>query len=196
MYKPIAIDRERLTLMGVPFPDLETLENAASGIGSNMFEGYEPTPNGIPLGAEINPRKQKMLILDTGILQRIQKLPPADLLLENELSLVNRGGIAELHVGLELLKATSCYEQAALYYWQREERGSQAEVDYVVAAGRRIIPIEVKSGSRGKMQSLAVFLQEKRCAFGVRTSLENYGEYGEVRVVPLYGVGVSSITQK
>jgi putative transcriptional regulator len=49
MYKPIAIDRERLTLMGVPFPDLETLENAASGIGSNMFEGYEPTPNGIAM---------------------------------------------------------------------------------------------------------------------------------------------------
>jgi putative transcriptional regulator len=49
MYKPIVIDRERLTLMGVPFPDLETLENAASGIGSNMFEGYEPTPNGIAM---------------------------------------------------------------------------------------------------------------------------------------------------
>jgi hypothetical protein len=59
--------------------------------------------------------------------------------------------------------------------------------------GRQIIPIEVKAGSRGKMQSLAFFLQEKRCAFGVRTSLENYVEYGEVRVVPLYGVGVVGI---
>jgi hypothetical protein len=49
MYKPIVIDRERLTLMGVPFPDLETLENAASGIGSNMFEGYEPTQSGVAL---------------------------------------------------------------------------------------------------------------------------------------------------
>jgi putative transcriptional regulator len=49
MYKPIVVDRENLTLMGVPFPDLETLESAADGIGTNMFEGYEPTPNGIML---------------------------------------------------------------------------------------------------------------------------------------------------
>jgi putative transcriptional regulator len=49
MYKPITIDRKNLTLMGVPFPDLETLEEAASSIGSQMFEGYEPTPNGIAM---------------------------------------------------------------------------------------------------------------------------------------------------
>jgi putative transcriptional regulator len=49
MYKPIELNRENLTLMGVPFPDLETLESAANGIGTNMFEGYEPTPNGIAL---------------------------------------------------------------------------------------------------------------------------------------------------
>jgi hypothetical protein len=42
-YSPIPIDKERLTLMGVPFPDLKTLEAVASGIGSNMFEGMQPT---------------------------------------------------------------------------------------------------------------------------------------------------------
>jgi len=49
MYKSIDIDRQRLTLMGVPFADLKTLENTANAIGSNMFEGYEPTPKGIAL---------------------------------------------------------------------------------------------------------------------------------------------------
>ncbi len=44
MYKPIEIDRVNLTLMGVKFPDLRTLENTAYGIGSNMFEGFEPNP--------------------------------------------------------------------------------------------------------------------------------------------------------
>ena len=43
MYKPIQIDRENLTIMGVPFPDLETLNSTANAIGSNMFEGFEPT---------------------------------------------------------------------------------------------------------------------------------------------------------
>lgn len=48
-YTPIPIDREALTIMDVPFPSLETWESAASAIGLNMFEGYEPTKRGIEL---------------------------------------------------------------------------------------------------------------------------------------------------
>jgi putative transcriptional regulator len=48
-YTPIAIDREALTIMGVAFPDLEALESTADAIGSNMFEGYQPTPKGIEI---------------------------------------------------------------------------------------------------------------------------------------------------
>ena len=43
MYKPISIDRENLTIMSVSFPDLATLNSTANAIGSNMFEGFEPT---------------------------------------------------------------------------------------------------------------------------------------------------------
>lgn len=49
MYKPIQIDRETLTIMGVEFPDLETLNSTANAIGSNMFEGFEPTERSISL---------------------------------------------------------------------------------------------------------------------------------------------------
>ena len=49
MYKSIAIDRSKLTLMGVPFSDLKTLESTAYALGTNMFEGFEPTPKGIAL---------------------------------------------------------------------------------------------------------------------------------------------------
>jgi putative transcriptional regulator len=44
MYKPIEIDRQKLTIMGVKFPDLKTLERTANALGSNMYEGFEPTP--------------------------------------------------------------------------------------------------------------------------------------------------------
>ena len=47
MYKTIEIDRKNLTIMGVKFSDLKTLESTANAIGSNMFEGFEPTPKGI-----------------------------------------------------------------------------------------------------------------------------------------------------
>jgi putative transcriptional regulator len=43
MYREIDIDRENLTLMGVQFPSLAALESTANAIGSNMFEGFEPT---------------------------------------------------------------------------------------------------------------------------------------------------------
>jgi putative transcriptional regulator len=42
-YKPIEIDRKNLTIMGVAFPDLNILNSTANAIGSNMFEGFEPT---------------------------------------------------------------------------------------------------------------------------------------------------------
>lgn len=35
--------------MGVKFSDLKSLESAANAIGSNMFEGFKPTPKGITL---------------------------------------------------------------------------------------------------------------------------------------------------
>ncbi|MDR0953819.1 MAG: antitoxin VbhA family protein [Rikenellaceae bacterium] len=49
MYRPIEIDREKLTIMGVQFPDRKTLESTASALGSNMFEGFEPTESRVAL---------------------------------------------------------------------------------------------------------------------------------------------------
>jgi putative transcriptional regulator len=48
-YKPIEIDRQNLTIMGVVFPSLDALNSAANAIGSNMFEGFEPTPKSIEI---------------------------------------------------------------------------------------------------------------------------------------------------
>jgi len=49
MFNSIDIDRNKLTIMGVKFSDLKTLENTANAIGSNMFEGFKPTPKGIEI---------------------------------------------------------------------------------------------------------------------------------------------------
>jgi putative transcriptional regulator len=49
MYNPIEINRQDLTIMGVAFPDLQTLDSTAYAIGSNMYEGFEPTANRIAL---------------------------------------------------------------------------------------------------------------------------------------------------
>ncbi|MDX2196798.1 MAG: antitoxin VbhA family protein [Cytophagales bacterium] len=49
MLKSIEIDRSNLTIMGVKFSDLKTLESTANALGSNMFEGFKPTPKGIEI---------------------------------------------------------------------------------------------------------------------------------------------------
>ena len=49
MFKTIEVDRNKLTIMGVRFSDLKTLESTANAIGSNMFEGFEPTKKGIEI---------------------------------------------------------------------------------------------------------------------------------------------------
>ncbi len=49
MFKTIEIDRNKLTIMGVRFSNLEILEITANAIGSKMFEGFEPTPKGVEI---------------------------------------------------------------------------------------------------------------------------------------------------
>ncbi len=49
MFNTIEIDRSNLTIMEVKFSDLKTLEGTANALGSNMFEGYKPTPKGIEI---------------------------------------------------------------------------------------------------------------------------------------------------
>ena len=49
MFNTIDIDRQNLTIMGVKFSNLKTLESAANAIGWYMFEGYTPTPKGVEI---------------------------------------------------------------------------------------------------------------------------------------------------
>lgn len=152
--------------------------------------------NGLPLGAESNDKKRKLLLLDTGIFQRILGLNIADILLEDDLTVINKGAIAEQYCGLEIVKAGSCFRPEPLYFWHREAKSSNAEVDYVIQKGREIIPVEVKAGRQGSMQSLHLFLEEKKSAYGLRLSLENYSTYDKIRVYPLYAISEVVRTEK
>ena len=144
--------------------------------------------NGVPLGAEVNTKFRKYLYMDTGLLQRLLNLDMDNVLLSTDINLVNKGRLAEVFVGLELLKYGSCYERQKLYYWLRLEKGAQAEVDYVVSKSDTIIPCEVKAGTKGSMQSLHRFMELKKSKLGIRTSLENFGRIGIVEIYPLYAV--------
>ena len=57
-----------------------------------------------------------------------------------------------------------------------------------VMNGNKIVPLEVKSGTQGKMQSLHLFLKEKNIDSGIRISSENFCSYDKINVYPLYAV--------
>jgi hypothetical protein len=50
----------------------------------------------------------------------------------------------------------------------REARTALAEVDYVIAQGQHIVPVEIKAGKSGTLKSLHIFLKEKHRRFGLR----------------------------
>jgi uncharacterized protein len=153
-----------------------------------VYNVFHASCNGIPLGADVNEKKRKVLIFDTGIYQRLLGLDLSEILLADEINFVNKGKLAELHVGLELIKNNFTYKLPELYYWHRESKSSTAEVDYVIQQQQKIIPIEVKANTKGSMQSLYLFLEEKNIDKGIRTSLENFSSMPQINIFPLYAV--------
>ena len=144
--------------------------------------------NGIPLGAEEDERYRKMLPCDTGLFQRMLGLGVSDLFLGEDFQTVNKGGVAEIFAGLELAKAMPASLPPRLHCWRRENAKGNAEIDYVIQRGRRVVPVEVKAGTRGAMQSLRLFMAEKRLPLGARVSSENFGRASEIEIYPLYAV--------
>ena len=153
------------------------------------YQVTHTSADGIPLGAKINSRHRRIIPFDTGIYQRILNLDISGILLSDDFDTINKGAVAEIFVGCELKKNTSCYSDDELYCWVREKKNTNAQIDFVIQCGENIVPVEVKSGKQGKMQSMWVFLEEKKSNYGIRTSLENFGQYGKINVFPLYAIG-------
>ena len=154
-----------------------------------VYSAVHSSANGLPLAAETNQRYRKLMILDTGIYQRFLRLDLTNLLLNGKIEQINKGALAEMFVGIELVKSQNNRLPAELYYWQREKEGAAAEVDYVIRQGQNIAPIEVKAGTKGAMQSMFLFLAEKQRHYGIRCSMENFGEFQNIKIYPLYAAG-------
>jgi len=153
------------------------------------YQVTHSSADGIPLGAKINPKYRRIIPFDLGIYQRILNLDISGILLSNDFDTINKGAVAEIFAGCELKKNASCYSDEELYCWVREKKNTNAQIDFVVQCGENIVPIEVKSGKSGKMQSMWEFMKEKQSEYGIRTSLENFGKYDKINVFPLYAIG-------
>ena len=129
---------------------------------------FRTAANGVPLAAEINERFFKCLHVDVGLMCAALGLDVLDLERQGDPTLVNRGAVAEQFVGQHLLYSEAPYLTPALHYWARETRNAAAELDYVIAAGSRVVPVEVKAGATGSLRSLHQFIHEKSSGLALR----------------------------
>ncbi len=161
---------------------IETLQYAGL-----MYQVWASQANGLPLNALINPKKYKLLFLDIGLVKASSNLN-AELMLNKDLMMVNKGNLAEQFVGQELLALAPPYNQGELCYWEREAKGGSAEVDFVINVGEKIVPIEVKSGSTGRLKSLHYFLQQiaGNKPLGIKISMQPLGLQDNILSIPMY----------
>jgi len=117
--------------------------------------------SGIPLHSQTNEKIFKILFSDIGLLCRILGLEsiPNDTVIE--------GVLAEQFIGQEL-KALYCTREKPLYYWLREGKANNAEIDYVIQKDTEILAVEVKAGHVGKLSSLHQIVATKNLNVGYR----------------------------
>ncbi len=152
-------------------------------------------PEGLPLGASANEKRFKAAFLDVGLMQRLCGLPVDCEMQHQDLLDIYRGQLAEQFVAQELLVS----QRRELYYWSREERSSQAEVDFLVQQEGIIHPVEVKSGTGGQLRSMHLALSTyPACGDGFVLYSGLYGHLPEQRIsfIPLYYAGTIGRSQQ
>ena len=136
---------------------------------ARLCQKVQDTPaSGLPLGANTNAKTFKVILLDIGLVSSLLGLKFHENIMEKTNRLINEGGLAEQFIGQTLKTLTPFYIDPHLYYWVREEKTSSAELDYLITFNEKIIPIEVKSGSSGKLKSLHLFMALRDLSLAVR----------------------------
>ena len=132
---------------------------------------YPCTSAKIPIKPNLG-RKPRLHVVDTGLINHSLKIM-GNLVFNEDINETYMGIIAEHIVGQELL-AKDFSISNDLYFWTREKADSSAEVDYILPYKGKLIPIEVKSGSIGKLRSLHQFMEIANHNIAVRVY---QGEY-------------------
>jgi hypothetical protein len=125
--------------------------------------------NGVPLGAQASAIAFKPIFLDVGL---VNSLCGLKLLNPEALITIHEGGLAEQFIGQELLNLEPFFEDTRLYFWNREEKNSNAEIDYLLSHQNSVIPVEVKAGKTGTLKSLHLFLFAKALQLGLRFNMD------------------------
>lgn len=127
--------------------------------------------SGLPLKAGRDERIYKLFFLDVGLLNYLCGLEWTDISQLTVRELIHEGSLAEQFVAQHLAYHTGGVEPPELFYWLRESRRQNAEVDFVHSVDRTILPIEVKAGKSGALKSLQQLVGQRHLAIALRFDL-------------------------
>ncbi len=149
---------------------------------------YHSSGQALPLGASKDLKKFKAFYFDIGLAQRMLGLNLTQWVTQ-PLEVRHIGAMAEQFVAQEYIAYTSIKAPPELYYWHREGKNTNAEVDFLFTKEGRIIPTEVKAGNRGGLKSLTMFLAtHPQSTCGLKISEALFDNKTPVRNIPLYAI--------
>ena len=123
----------------------------------------------VPLAEHARKDVYKTMFMDIGFVNQFNQIDLTDL--ENLIT-ANEGMLAEQYIAQELLTIHQAYLSPELFYWSREEKNSNAEIDFIYQHKNKIYPIEVKAGKTGTLKSMQVYLYEKKLKNGIRFNMD------------------------
>lgn len=142
----------------------------------------------LPLSGSSNEKQFKVFYFDTGLSQRSLNVD-FKVWFKQNLEVQYKGGIAEQLVAQELIAYQNNEKPAELFHWRREAKYSNAEIDFLIAKQDKIIPIEVKSGTKGQMQSMRLFLDShKNTPYGLKIFSNQFSTNGNINEIPFYAI--------
>lgn len=142
---------------------------------------------GIPLDVYASDKKFKNIFLDIGLMNRVMGIDYNEALSHKNLLAIYRGQLAEQFVGQEFATATN----NQLYYWSRDAKNSNAEIDFLLIFDGMIYPVEVKDGPSGKLRSLHLYRETYQPSWSVVFHAGQTGVLENEKIVflPIYFAG-------
>jgi predicted AAA+ superfamily ATPase len=123
----------------------------------------------VPLTEHVKEDVFKTFFMDIGFVNQLNQIELTGL---DNLVTANEGILAEQYIAQELLCIQPEFLTPELFYWSREEKNSNAEIDFIFQHKNKIYPVEVKAGKTGTLKSMQMYLYEKKLKEGIRFNMD------------------------
>lgn len=134
---------------------------------------YHTNASKLPLAAQSDHSVFKLYFLDVGLFNYMMGATWDSIRDLQDVHLLTKGIIAEQFAAQHLAYIENGLEEPNLFYWLRDKKNENAEVDFIISYLGKVTPIEIKSGQSGRLKSLVQFVEKNKVSQAFRFDLKN-----------------------